>query len=127
MDWVQSNPCLALASVHFDLMPLVPWSLSADLCCVPLWAWVVQASGIESELQRMGVDAKCYVAMRYWHPFTEEALDEMKRDGVNTLVVVPLYPQFSISTSGSSLRVLQDQFFKVTPLKKISARDGHTS
>lgn len=46
----------------------------------------MQASGIESELQRMGVDAKCYVAMRYWHPFTEEALDEMKRDGVNTLV-----------------------------------------
>lgn len=33
-------------------------------------------------------------------------------------VVVPLYPQFSISTSGSSLRVLQDQFFKVTPPKK---------
>lgn len=59
------------------------------------------------------MDAKCYVAMRYWHPFTEEALAEMKRDGVNTLVVVPLYPQFSISTSGSSLRVLQDLFFKV--------------
>ena len=50
--------------------------------------------------------------MRYWYPFTEQALEEMKADGVNTVVVVPLYPQFSISTSGSSLRVVQDLFFK---------------
>ena len=63
-------------------------------------------------LRRLGLDAKCYVAMRYWHPFTEEALEEVKRDGVNTLVVVPLYPHFSISTSGSSLRVLQEAFFR---------------
>lgn len=74
-----------------------------------------QAEGVERVLKDMGLDAKCYVAMRYWHPFTHEALDEMKRDGVNSLVVVPLYPQFSISTSGSSLRVLQDLFFKDAP------------
>jgi ferrochelatase len=71
-----------------------------------------QAAGIETRLKQKGLDAKCYVAMRYWHPFTQEALAEMKADGVNTLVVVPLYPQFSISTSGSSLRTLQDLFFK---------------
>lgn len=74
-----------------------------------------QAEGVERVLKDMGLDAKCYVAMRYWHPFTHEALDQMKRDGVNSLVVVPLYPQFSISTSGSSLRVLQDLFFKDAP------------
>jgi protoporphyrin/coproporphyrin ferrochelatase len=71
-----------------------------------------QATGVETLLKDAGLDAKCYVAMRYWHPFTEEALEEMKRDGIDTIVVVPLYPQFSISTSGSSLRVLQDLFFK---------------
>lgn len=48
--------------------------------------------------------------MRYWYPFTEEALDKIKSDGINALVIVPLYPQFSISTSGSSLRVLQEEF-----------------
>ncbi len=31
----------------------------------------------------------------------------MKEDGITDLVALPLYPQFSISTSGSSLRLLQ--------------------
>eukprot|EP00624_Nannochloropsis_granulata_P000060 evm.model.NODE_10174_length_41657_cov_19.929615.7 len=75
-----------------------------------------QAEGVEKVLREdMGLDAKCYVAMRYWHPFTDEALEQMRQDGVNSVVVVPLYPQFSISTSGSSLRVLQDLFFKDAP------------
>lgn len=74
-----------------------------------------QAEGVERVLQEMGLDAKCYVAMRYWHPFTDEAMEQMIKDGVNSLVIVPLYPQFSISTSGSSLRVLQDLFFKDSP------------
>jgi len=46
--------------------------------------------------------------MRYWYPFTEEALEKIKEDNVTRLVVLPLYPQFSISTSGSSLRLLEE-------------------
>jgi len=34
----------------------------------------------------------------------------MQRDGINTMVVVPLYPQYSISTSGSSLKLLEEIF-----------------
>lgn len=45
--------------------------------------------------------------MRYWHPFTEEAVAQIKRDQVTHLVILPLYPQFSVSTSGSSLRLLE--------------------
>ena len=45
--------------------------------------------------------------MRYWHPFTEEAIAQIKRDRVEQLVILPLYPQFSISTSGSSFRLLE--------------------
>jgi ferrochelatase len=37
---------------------------------------------------------------------SEQVLRRMKADGVNALVVLPLYPQFSVSTSGSSLKVL---------------------
>ena len=55
--------------------------------------------------------AKSYVAMRYWYPFTSDALEAVKRDGIERLVVLPLYPQFSISTSGSSLRVLEQEFY----------------
>lgn len=51
-----------------------------------------------------------YIGMRYWHPFTEEALEQICQDQIQALVIVPLYPQFSISTSGSSLRVLQEEF-----------------
>lgn len=69
-----------------------------------------QASALAESLQRKGLNAKVYVGMRYWHPFTEEALDKIKKDGVGKLVILPLYPQFSISTSGSSLRLLEQLF-----------------
>lgn len=71
-----------------------------------------QADLVESKLRKSGLDARCYFAMRYWNPFTEEVLDKMLADGINTMVIVPLYPQFSISTSGSSLRVIQEIFLK---------------
>ncbi|GHP08061.1 ferrochelatase hem15 [Pycnococcus provasolii] len=53
------------------------------------------------------VSFNVYVGMRYWYPFTEEALEKIKSDGITRLVILPLYPQFSVSTSGSSLRLLE--------------------
>lgn len=70
-----------------------------------------QATLIEESLSnRYGLDVKTYIGMRYWYPFTEEALKEIQNDNIEALVVLPLYPQFSISTSGSSLRVLAEEF-----------------
>jgi ferrochelatase len=63
-----------------------------------------QAVALREELARRGVEAKVYVGMRYWRPFTEEAIDQIARDGVNELVLLPLYPQFSVSTTGSSFK-----------------------
>lgn len=65
---------------------------------------------------RYGIEAKTYIGMRYWYPFTEEALAKIREDEINALVILPLYPQFSISTSGSSLRVLQEEFAKKSDL-----------
>jgi ferrochelatase len=62
--------------------------------------------------ERYGLHVKSYIGMRYWHPFTEEALEKIRRDKITELVIIPLYPQFSISTSGSSLRILQEEFAK---------------
>jgi ferrochelatase len=67
-----------------------------------------QAAALSDALKRKGQNADVYVAMRYWYPFTEEALEKIKEDNVTRLVVLPLYPQFSISTSGSSLRLLEE-------------------
>jgi len=41
-------------------------------------------------------------AMRYWHPNTDDALDELINSDLDELVLLPLYPQFSYSTTASS-------------------------
>lgn len=66
-----------------------------------------QAEALQSSLQAKGQDAQVYIGMRYWYPFTEEAIARIKRDRIEKLVILPLYPQFSISTSGSSFRLLE--------------------
>ncbi len=66
-----------------------------------------QATALQKRLQEKGQDVQVYIGMRYWHPFTEEALVQIKRDRIEQLVILPLYPQFSISTSGSSFRLLE--------------------
>ena len=78
-----------------------------------------QADALQAKLEEMGHDAKVYVGMRYWHPFTEEAIAQIKRDGVKEVVVLPLYPQFSISTSGSSFRVLEQMWSTDPDLKDV--------
>ncbi len=66
-----------------------------------------QAQAMRDRLKEMGHEVSIYVGMRYWHPFTEEAIAQIKRDKIEKLVILPLYPQFSISTSGSSFRLLE--------------------
>lgn len=66
-----------------------------------------QAEALQADLQSKGQEANIYIGMRYWHPFTEEAIARIKRDRIDQLVILPLYPQFSISTSGSSFRLLE--------------------
>ncbi|NMF56468.1 ferrochelatase [Pseudanabaena yagii] len=78
-----------------------------------------QAQALRSQLVQNGHDVQVYVGMRYWHPFTEEAIAQIKRDKIEELVILPLYPQFSISTTGSSFRLL-DRIWQTDPeLQKI--------
>ena len=79
-----------------------------------------QARALQKQLSQHGQDAEVYVGMRYWHPFTEEAVAQVKRDGIDKLVVLPLYPHFSISTSGSSFRLLEDLWQEDSALQKIN-------
>ena len=78
-----------------------------------------QGKALENKLKQMGQDVKIYVGMRYWHPFTEEAIAQIKRDGIKQVVVLPLYPQFSISTSGSSFRVLEEMWSSDPVLQQV--------
>jgi ferrochelatase len=62
-----------------------------------------QARALEHELRRQRIDAHCFVAMRYWHPFTAEAIAQLQAAACDELVLLPLYPQYSSTTTGSSL------------------------
>jgi len=62
-----------------------------------------QALALEAELQRQGLDAHCFVAMRYWHPFIGEAIEQLRAAECAEVVLLPLYPQYSSTTTGSSL------------------------
>ena len=89
-----------------------------------------QARELQSTLRSRGIEATSYVAMRYWHPFTESAVADIKADGIDQVVVLPLYPHFSISTSGSSFRELQrlrqaDAAFASLPLRCIRSYYDH--
>ncbi len=78
-----------------------------------------QAEALQQVLADRGTEASIYVGMRYWYPFTEEAVAQIKRDGIEKLVVLPLYPQFSISTSGSSFRLLERLWLEDPALQRI--------
>jgi protoheme ferro-lyase len=64
-------------------------------------------------------DVKCYFAMRYWKPYTKDVLPLLLTDGITDLVILPLYPQYSISTSGSSLKQLKRYFLRQPGLWKV--------
>jgi ferrochelatase len=78
-----------------------------------------QAQELQICLQQQGQNANVYVGMRYWHPFTEEAIARIKRDHIDQLVILPLYPHFSISTSGSSFRLLEQIWNQDPALQQI--------
>jgi protoporphyrin/coproporphyrin ferrochelatase len=62
-----------------------------------------QAQALEAELHSQGIDARCFVAMRYWHPFTHEAVQQLRKAECEEVVLLPMYPQYSSTTTGSSL------------------------
>ena len=76
----------------------------------PILAWTEeQGRGMCERLDKMSPETaphKFYVAFRYVHPFSEDALQAMKADGVKRAVAFTQYPQFSCSTTGSSLNEL---------------------
>ncbi|MDE2355795.1 MAG: ferrochelatase [Alphaproteobacteria bacterium] len=71
-----------------------------------------QAEALEQTLAQAlpGRDIRVLIAMRYWKPFTEDAAREAARWDAEEVVLLPLYPQFSTTTSGSSLKAWRRAF-----------------
>lgn len=62
-----------------------------------------QGRAIEAALSDE-INARCFIAMRYWHPFAHEAVAAIAQWGADEIVLLPLYPQYSTTTSESSFQ-----------------------
>ena len=65
-----------------------------------------QASALAAAL---GDTVRVFIAMRYWHPFTRATVKAVKAWGAERVVLLPLYPQFSTTTTASSAALWQQE------------------
>ncbi len=61
-----------------------------------------QARALEAALADLGT-VKAFPCMRYWHPFSDQVARTVAEFAPDHIVLLPLYPQFSTTTSGSSI------------------------
>jgi ferrochelatase len=85
----------------------------------------LQARALETELACHGLDARCFVAMRYWHPFTHEAIAQLQAAQCDEVVLLPLYPQYSSTTTGSSLNEWRRLFRRDIPVHNVESFYRH--
>jgi len=76
-----------------------------------------QARALEKKL---GPQYSCFIAMRYSYPFLEDTITQINQQDFSELTVVPLYPQYSSATSGSSLIECKENFSKTGLDQKIT-------
>jgi protoporphyrin/coproporphyrin ferrochelatase len=76
-----------------------------------------QAWALESALPEL--DARCFVAMRYWHPFSYAIAHAVREWDPEEVLLLPLYPQYSTTTTGSSLTAWREAAARVGLVKPV--------
>lgn len=101
-------------------------------CCSPINGLTEkQRRALEKKMNETlnHTDVKVYTCMRYWIPFADTVMDDMEADGITHAVFLPLYPQFSWTTTGSSFRdwetIRQKRFGADTPWKEFHIKNYH--
>ncbi len=84
-----------------------------------------QARALQQKLIFNGMDARCFVAMRYWHPFTREAVEQLRAAECDEVVLLPLYPHYSSTTTGSSLNEWRRLFHDDVPVHSVETFYDH--
>lgn len=64
---------------------------------------MAQSNALEKQLRAEGLDATTFVTMRYWHPMTDEVVQKVAVGNFSRVILLPLYQQFSKSTTFSSV------------------------
>ena len=65
-----------------------------------------QSYALEKKLNQEDkkISYKCFVVMRCWNPRAEKVINDVKNYCPGEVILLPLYPQYSAATSGSSLK-----------------------
>lgn len=93
----------------------------------PINDWTeIQRKMLESKLREYDVDISVITAMRYWHPLTEEAVAKVNRENIKKIILLPLYPHYSVSTTGSSFNEW-DRYFKSKGQEVLRIQNYHTN
>jgi ferrochelatase len=95
----------------------------------PIVCWsTLQGEGMVARLRARGHDVEYALAMRYWNPDTDAALDRLESLGCDRLVALTMYPHYSVATTGSSmaelLRVMKRRKTRL-PLTRIESWYDH--
>ncbi|KAF9432823.1 ferrochelatase hem15 [Entomortierella beljakovae] len=89
----------------------------------PIRKWTTeQGTAMEKILDKISPETaphKHYIAFRYANPLTTDALNEMNADGIERAIAFTQYPQYSCSTTGSSMNELYRQLQTLDPEQKI--------
>lgn len=93
----------------------------------PINDWTeLQRKMLEKKFINSNYDFQVYTAMRYWHPLTKEAVEKIRAQNFNRIVLLPLYPHYSISTTGSSFNEW-DRNFTPTNENIFKIKNYHTN
>jgi len=81
-----------------------------------------QARALAEEFKRRGKDVETFVGMVTWRPFLAEAIDKIEKTNLESLVILPLFPQYSVTTTGAGFSILRQLIDKRPAFKKIDVQ-----
>jgi len=84
-----------------------------------------QAAALSNVLAAKGCDTKVYVGMRCWKPGIDEAVNQILKDQITHLVLLPLFPQYSVTTTGSCLKYFHELDRKFGLSSKLQIQEIH--
>jgi ferrochelatase len=104
----------AILRVPFFVRPFLAWLIARQRVATAAANYALLGGGspLLEQTRRQGealaaalpeLEARCFVAMRYWHPMSATAAAAVAAWGPDEIVLLPLYPQYSSTTTGSSL------------------------
>lgn len=72
-------------------------------------ATLEQAEALKDEIANSAAHVEVFTFMRYWHPMVAETVAKVKKFNPDRIVLLPLYPQFSTTTTGTSVKAFTEE------------------